>query len=267
MWRSLNRDPYAMSHPIYFGTVSIEPHRWRPDLPHLVHASAWIPRALEAGFNGYELWQRHYTDASSQEKAALASLASPPAVFSAYLSFEETDEAQTLRDRIGQAIRTTGARAVKFNLGTKPERRPEYVRQFRAWSATLPSTVELLYECHAGDVGDRPDTAQAILDELGLPNLAIIVHAFDISIEKLDGWFDRFPKLIRHIHVQQSHNGKWQRLDQDAARNKERCLYLRQRGFQGSLTIEFSEGVPQEQNPDILFDHVCADLRFLRANL
>ena len=264
-----------MSSPILLGTILLEPHRWRADLVPLVRASEWVGRASVAGFDGIELWQRHYTDASPEEKAALENLPEPPAVFSTYISFQDTSEAAAQREEVAEAIRRTRASGVKFNLGTDSTKRAEYLRNFREWAATLPPGVELFNECHVGDIADKPRAARQIFDELALPDLGIIIHAFSIEPQGLNAWFEQFPTAIRHIHVQHRHDdGLWYRLERAVADNTAKCQLLHHHGFCGSLTIEFTETVEwgrqnptSEKNSDALFTHACADLKFLRENL
>ncbi len=264
-----------MPHRILLGTVAIEPHRWRADLPPLIRASAWAGRARQAGFDGLELWQRHFTEADPAEQAVLAAQPEPLEIFNAYPSFEDTPEAAATRERIAAAIRTTRARAVKFNLGTKPALRADYLRTFAAWAATLPPDITLLNECHGGDIADKPAAARALHDELALPNLAVIVHAFSTDEAELRAWFDTFGPAVRHVHVQHRHpDGLWRRLDADPARNAARARLLRELGFTGTLTTEFSDGVAwgrpnpaREENPEALFAAATADLAFLRQHL
>ena len=260
---------------VFLGTILVEPHRWRADLAPLVRASNFADRARIAGFDGIELWQRHYTEASPDEKAALESLPEPPAVFSTYISFEDGAEAAAQREEVAEAIHCTRARAVKFNIGTNSQKRSEYLRNFKAWAAQLPPGIELLNECHVGDIADKPQAAREVADELALPNLGIIIHAFSIEPEELNAWFEQFPTAIRHIHVQHRHtDGLWYQLGREAMRNVSQCQLLRQHGFQGSLTLEFTESIrwarensTLQENADMLFSYACADLKFLRDNL
>jgi sugar phosphate isomerase/epimerase len=264
-----------MPHRILLGTIAIEPHRWRADLPPLVRASAWDNRARLAGFDGLELWQRHFTEADPAEQAALAALPAPLEIFNAYPSFADTPEASASRERSADAIRRTRARAVKFNLGTKPALRADYLRTFTAWAATLPPEITLLNECHGGDIADKPAAARALHDELALPNLALIVHAFSTEEDELRAWFDTFGPAIRHVHVQHRHaDGLWRRLDAEPARNAARCRVLRELGFSGTLTVEFTDGVAwgrpdpaREESLEALFAATTADLAFLRQHL
>ncbi len=258
-----------MKHPIYFGSIALESNRWKPECQPSIYFSEWLSRVNQAGFDGIELWQRHYTQGSRAEKERLTSGPNPPAIFNSYATFENTDESRSQRNEIAQAILETRALAVKFNLGTDAFREEEYIAQFREWSETLPSEMALLYECHPGDIGDKPDTAKAILKKINNPNIGIIVHPFCLSPDNLHAWFDCFPDLIRHLHVhQRDEGGVFNLLEFSAEGNEARCRILRQRGFRGTLTVEFTKGTALvRENADEIFRNACSDLQFLRSNL
>lgn len=258
-----------MKHPIYFGSIAIEPNRWKPECQPRIHFSEWLSRVNDSGFDGIELWQRHYTQGSRIEKERLTSESNPPAIFNSYATFENTDESRVQRNELALAILETRARAVKFNLGTDASREEEYIRQFCEWSKILPAEIQLLYECHPGDIGDKPDAAQTIVKKINNPNIGIIVHPFCLSPENLQEWFDCFPDSIRHLHVhQRSEAGVFNLLEFSPQKNEIQCKILRQRGFRGTLTVEFTKGTALErESPDEIFRNACSDLQFLRSNL
>lgn len=258
-----------MKHPIYFGSIALEPNRWKPECPPKIHFSEWLPRVKEAGFDGIELWQRHYMEGSRAEKESLISPTNPPAIFNSYASFENTDASRAHRSEITRAIAETGAMALKFNLGKDISREEEYIAQFCEWRETLPAGMQFLYECHPGDIGDKPEAARAIVKKIDNAPIGIIVHPFCIAPETLHAWFDFFPDSIRHLHVhQRDENRVFNLLEFSSEKNERQCAILRQRGFRGSLTVEFTKGTALEnEDPETIFRHACTDLLFLHRNL
>lgn len=258
-----------MKNSIYFGSIAIEANRWKKENRPVIQFSKWMHQVEAAGFDGIELWQRHYTEANDEEKKELLSHPVPPAIFSSYPTFEDTDESRAIRSEIAKAVVETRARSIKFNLGMDASRQDEYIKEFRKWSETLPPGMQFLYECHPGDIGDRPDTAKSILRTINNPNIGIIVHPFCITPADLRAWFDNFSGSIRHLHVHQRDESKSFRLLKFAeAQNKEQCEILRRRNFRGSLTVEFTKGTALEkEDPEEIFKNACADLQFLRENL
>lgn len=258
-----------MNHPIYFGSIALEPNRWKPECQPSIHFSEWLSRVNHAGFDGIELWQRHYTQGSRTEKERLTSGPNPPAIFNSYATFENTDQSRAQRNEIALAILETRAMAVKFNLGTDFSREEEYIGQFCEWSKNLPAGMRLLYECHPGDIGDKPDSAKTLVKKINNPNIGVIVHPFCITPETLNAWFDCFPNSIRHLHVhQRSEGGLFNLLEFSLEKNETQCKILRQRGFRGTLTVEFTKGTALErEDPDEIFHNACTDLQFLRSTL
>lgn len=86
-------DPH---HPVYLGSILLEPNRWpdRPEAtysrlrqltriaqgPPFIQVSNWLQRAKADGFDGVELWENHALLCSDAEFAKLCQPALPMAV-------------------------------------------------------------------------------------------------------------------------------------------------------------------------------------------
>ena len=267
-----------MTLPIYFGTILIEPNRWQPGKVPSIQVSDWLPRIREAGFDGIELWENHGLQASDEELDRLAGC-ELPIIYGTYDSCE--DDTQDRRHQITEVIQRLGARGMKYNLGGDPERWEEYVRNAAAWAAELGPEFRMLCECHGGTVvsdAERAVRAFAEMEQImnaercGGPGMEAILHICSEQ-ETVRKRVEVFGDRLGHIHVQKiegSAAGPGLRLDRRPEEIRARLRVLREAGFNGTFTLEFTEGVLKTQSPgdvEMLFENALADLCFLRDEL
>ena len=246
---------------IYLGSVLLEANRWTKDCIPTFCVSAWTKRCAAAGFDGIELWENHFALAGAAERAALRTAPLPIAIFNSYAPL--TPGGESVRKQTAACVRESGAHAMKFNVGASPENLGSELRTARNWAATMPGVV-LLCECHPGTAMEDAATAAAALAEY--PEIGVIVHP--CSRADLPDWLRRCGPRIRHAHVQvvDAQRRRWRLCDQPAL-VRERLAMLREGGFSGSLTIEFTAGVGvAPENREALFAAACDDLAFLREN-
>ena len=244
---------------VYLGTVLLEANRWAAQRSPGFRVSDWLARADGAGFDGVELWENHAVLADARERAALRAAPLPVSVFNSYVPFDEAGA--PARAATATMVRDLGARAVKFNVGNDPARLAGELAEARRWGEQMPD-VRLLCECHSGTSLEDPATAAAAL--AGFPDIDIIVHPF--SGAHLPDWLARFGGRVRHAHVQvvDAQWRRWRLRDQPVL-VRERLAMLRDAGFDGSFTIEFTAGVGAvTEDRDALFAAACEDLVFLK---
>ena len=115
---------------------------------------------------------------------------------------------------------------------------------------------------------EEPEQAAAVFADLrDEARFQAIVHPFTESPESLRQWFRALgAKRITHAHVQYREKGAFKRLSADAARNKEILAVLREVGFAGSYTLEFTEGTSAPGGEDIetLYRNALDDRDFLK---
>jgi sugar phosphate isomerase/epimerase len=252
---------------IYIGTILLERNRWaRPKTP-TYRVSEWLDRFREAGFDGMELWAYHATGAPAEELAALEAGALPVAVLSSYCGFE--DEAEADRRHIAELAARLNARGVKFNVGSDPLRRREYVRNLRAWADRLPEGCRPLCECHGGTIVEKPADAAIFFDEAGRERFGVIVHCFADDLAALREWFRHFGPAVAHAHAAlRGAEGRPTRLDRRPRHVGEALQVLREEGYAGSFTLEFTEGTrAPDEHIEGLWEAAQADLAFLRERL
>jgi sugar phosphate isomerase/epimerase len=264
-----------LPHSIYLGSILLEPNRWpdRPTTtygrlkqlsgivqgPPLIRASDWLARARADGFDGVELWENHALLCSDAEFATLCRPALPVAVYSSYFGLEDGDAGR--RNVALAAVQALDAKGVKFNFGADSAKRGEYLRNLRAWAAQLPGEVRLVCECHGGSLADTPEGAASLLAELDPPRFQGTVHFVDEYTKRpLAEWLKALGPRLGHVHV-----GRVVEPGETAVR--ERLRLLRDHGFAGSFTIEFTTGIDwgrPQPSVETLYASAVADLKRLR---
>ena len=244
---------------IFIGTVLLEANRWAPQRTPTYQVSEWIARFAAAGFDGIELWENHAALASDQERTALRKSALPVAVFNSYATLDDASAPQ--RQRSTELGREFHAPAMKFNFGAELVGVKCELRNARAWAAAMPG-VRLLCECHPGTALEKPAAAARVL--AAWPEAGVIVHPL-LTLE-LPGWMKLLGARVAHAHMQYV-DAEWRRwrLRDRATLCRERLRILRDGGFAGSFTIEFTAGVgTTPEDRDSLFAAAADDLAFLR---
>lgn len=250
-------------HEIYIGTILLELNRWaNPKTPSYL-VSDWTPRCQEAGFDGMELWEYHATKCPPAELITLGASGFPVSVFNTYCGFD--DDSESDREIAARMVTRFGSAGVKFNVGGDISCWDTYLRNVDSWRSSLPESCQILCECHGGTVLETPEEALRFFDALG-GNWGIIVHCFAASLGILRQWFELLGSKIAHAHVAlRDEDGKMIRLDRQPRHVRESLHIMREEGFQGSFTLEFTEGTrAHDENMEDLWQAALADLDFLR---
>jgi len=249
---------------IYLGTVLLERNRWLDGerIPSFA-VSDWVDRIAEAGFDGMELWQNHAFLVPGEEREKLRESRVPVRVFNSYdRCGRETREERTRAVRMAEFFSADG---MKFNFGRDPARHDEYCETVKAWRAMLPPDFRFLCECHGGTTIEDPRKAAETFRQLGREDYEIIIHAFGGKDEDIAQRFRIHGSRITHIHANLSNtrNGLM-----PEAVIRTRLRLLRELGFRGSFTIEFTEGVGgDDENVETLFHNAVRDMQCLRQCL
>ena len=257
-----------MSNRIFIGTILLEKNRWAKGKQPSYAVREWLPRFERDGFDGLELWENHVLLGPPEEAQALERGKVPVAVYNTYVGFD--DKGEDARRRAAEMAARLKAKAVKYNVGPDKAKLAEYIKNVKAWAELLPGDCRLLCECHAGTVMEEPEQAAAVFAELrDEQRHQAIVHPFSESPESLRRWFRALgPRRITHAHVQYRESRKFRRLSRDAPRNKEIMAVLKDSGFRGSYTLEFTEGTSAPGGEDIeaLYRAALDDREFINGN-
>jgi len=242
---------------VNLGTIVLEPSRWARPKQATYAVADWADRISDAGFDGIEVWEQHAID-------VLLPLG-PPLIYNTYCGFD--DESSAERWMAWQAATGLRARGMKFNVGGDEERLEEYARNLHKWINDLPDTCRPLCECHAGTIVETPRAAHDFFDAAGV-DCGIIVHAFSDTEERLSEWLSLFGPSVELVHVQlRDDAGRFIRLDEAPELAKRRISILRDAGFTGSYTLEFTKGTgTADDRPEVLWEHALSDLAFLREH-
>lgn len=250
---------------IYIGTILLEINRHRGAKMPTFRVSEWLDRFAAAGFDGVELWENHAALAPEEELADLASSPVPIAIYNGYATFWDGSAGPAASTRLSARV---GARAIKFNFTRDASHSEEDIRGVADWRAALPAGTAALCECHPGTIAETPGQAAAIFGRLGRDRYEAIVHPLTRP-EGLREWFRALGPMITHAHLQaRGDDGQPVRLDRDPRLLRDTIRLLREEGFCGSYTLEFTEGMnrPGENIAD-LWQNALRDLAFLREAL
>lgn len=247
---------------IYLGTVLLEKNRWVKGIRQPTLAvSDWTQQIADAGFDGLELWQNHALLTTSDERNKLKNSEVPVQIFNSYARCETEDE----KERIDSVEMSNffDATGMKYNFGKVAERHSEYTKNVQLWRELLPSQYRFLCECHGGSTMENPQQAAETLNQLNGTGYEVIIHGIGGDDEKIKNLFAIQKERITHIHADLSSDGLI-----DEAKLQNRIDLLHDLGFNGSYTIEFTEGVKSEnQRVEILFANAARDLKLLRKCL
>ncbi len=250
---------------IYIGTILLEKNRWTKDKTPTYRVSDWADRFAEAGFDGMELWQWHATKVDDAERRALTASPCPVAIFNSYAAFDESGA--TAREQAALLTRRFGAAGVKFNVGTDPDKRGDYLEALRQWRPLFDDDVTLLCECHPGTIIETPAAAKAFFDEAGVPGVGVIVHAFNAA-DTLDAWLDTFGPAVRHAHLQMRDERTVIAFRDKPDVAAEVIETLKRAGYDGTCTLEFTAGtLAPDETIDLLWTNALADKAFLEELL
>jgi len=247
---------------ISLGSIALEVNRWSSRNPSY-SVSGWIPKIKAAGFDGLELWENHVLLAEGEAEKIAAS-GFPVSVYNHYGLFTNDKEEIAKRDMAVKMIKTLGTKAVKYNIGNNPELLAEYKENVLAFASALPEDCVLLCENHAGTLLETDDAIESFFDGLCPHRFALVIHPFG-EPEELRQRFIRFGERIAHIHSQLSRGDERIRLDRWPERVMACFDIMKEYGFSGGFTVEFTEltSAPGENIED-LFTNAVLDLEFIR---
>lgn len=253
---------------VLLGTVALEPNRWgaiSPDRRPSLRCDDWLERAVQAGFDGVELWEHHAMLAGDQEVARLQASPLPIAILSSYASFDEEEDAA--RGNVAEWANRLGCAAIKFNLGNERRDVTPYIERLARFADQVSVATRLICECHGGTAADDPAVAEKILSAVGgAERIQALVHLGD-EPDHLDAMFDALGERIQHVHVNFLRQGA-PRLSEIADDVEARIARIRRRGFFGSYTLEFVNGVGTERDrPAHLIEAAVSDLGVMRQVL
>jgi len=247
--------------PVYFGTVLPEMNRWNRESGELTFKmSDWAQRITDDGFDGVELWQYHATKVDAEEVERIRTGPCPVKIFNAYYTCEP--------EAFGECRKSTelalslGAEGMKYNSGKDFDRHNLYVDVLKEWRALLPEDFRLMCECHRGSTMADTELANKTLDRLGREKFGMIIHGLDNDNPTVRERFGAYGDRIQHIHANLSKNGPM--TDQEVCERIELLLEL---GFDGTYTIEFTQGMRDGLTQEQLYANAVRDLKSLKRGL
>ncbi|MCC5843539.1 MAG: hypothetical protein JJU05_04735 [Verrucomicrobia bacterium] len=245
--------------PVYLGTVLPELNRWKRGSGEIsFKMSDWAQRITDDGFDGVELWQYHATDVDPEEVDRIRTGPCPVKIFNAYCSCDPEDAEE--RRTISELAVSLGAEGMKYNSGKEFDRHDLYVEAIKDWRAMFPEDFRLMCECHRGSTMADTQLANETLDRLGRENHGMILHGMDNDDATVRERFAAYGDRIQHIHANLSQKGL---MSEQAV--CERLEFLTAQGFNGTYTIEFTEGMRDGLTQEQLYENAVRDFKRLKT--
>lgn len=255
---------------VLIGSILLEPNRHKNGKVPTFRVSEWLDRFAADGFNGVELWENHATLCDNAERTALAASTFPITIYNMYGAFDDASAAG--RDSAVAMSMLLNSPAIKFNLGKDKTRLDEYLRNLCEWKDRFPADTRLICECHPGTPVEEPEDALRMFEEMADPRLEAMVHPVsrDRELTVLRSWMKVCPSDVKHAHIQmrEGDGRKVLRLDRDPEFIREAIDIMRDAGYTGGYTLEFTEGTNTEgENIEELYDNALRDLALLKEIL
>ncbi|MFZ4453104.1 sugar phosphate isomerase/epimerase family protein [Salibacterium aidingense] len=246
---------------IFINTVLLEKNRWEPGRPSSLRISEWMEDFQRHGFRGVEIWENHALQASETEVRQVIESPLPIEIYNSYISLE--DEYEKERKAAAAMIHRLGVKRVKFNFGASVSQKEEYMKNLLHFKSLLPQDCELLCECHPGTILEEPAEAEKVFKELALERLGAIIHPFHVETDP-GLWLQHLGSAVTHAHISLFDGGTFFQLKKRPEFVKERIRIMKEAGFGGTLSLEFTEGTASvEETPEKLYQHALEDLAFL----
>jgi len=254
----------------YLGSILIERNRWKGGAERVpsIDLAQLAPAIQAAGFDGLELWDRHFLMGTAAQREFLCSGQLPVRIYNSYwLPYAaDSEDARAARDAVRALSHTL--HGIKFNFGKPGEDLRAQIATLKEWAAELPDGVQLLCECHDGSLVETPEQAAAILDQFDAAQLGFIVHPLSFSYDMLERWFELCGPRVRHLHIQNRDRAtkRWEGVDFETERVHHAIATLRRHGYSGTATFEFTRGTnTADDTPPTLLRNAANDLRHWKA--
>ena len=184
----------------------------------------------------------------------------PVSLINSYASCEP--EGLEGRKQTAELASFFAADGMKFNFGKFPERQDIYIAVVREWSKMFKTGFRMISENHRGTTTADAKVAASAYGQLEGINVGGIIH-FDNDEETYRERFGLYGKYLTHIHCKLSSEDSM--MSEDEVRRN--VAWLREFGFSGTYTIEFTEGVRSDLSIEGLYKNAVRDMKLLRKCL
>ncbi|KGX90498.1 sugar phosphate isomerase/epimerase family protein [Pontibacillus marinus] len=247
----------------FMNTVLLEKNRWEEGQNPSIAVSDWLPKLRTDGFDGIELWENHSLKASEPEIQLLKHSSIPVEVYNSYVSFEDGFEQQ--RAQAANMVNRLRANKIKFNFGKDPERLDEYIQNFQDWKEQLPNQCTFLCECHPGTVMEDPKIAKGVFKRIGSNDIGAMIHPFHKGTD-VKSWFKHLGEKVVYAHVSLFDGSRFHLLERYPEFVESRIQVLKENGFNGDFSLEFTEGTALEnEKTEQLYHNAIRDISFLKV--
>jgi sugar phosphate isomerase/epimerase len=274
---------------ILLNTIMVEPNRWSDDkTPHRPLCEL-LPALGEAGFSALEIWQYHASSLDARGISRLAgdlrAHAQEAVGLGAYpflhLEGPEGDEATTRLGRLVAYAANLGVTTFKIFPGRVPSSQADdatwarSILQLRGLAQQLAARgMTLTLETHGNTLCDTAESTARVLADIGdLDNIGICFQPYtDQNTDAAIAFYEMLTPHVRHVHLQNRSSttgGACCLLEDGDWLDYKRLLpAIKNSGFDGPLSLEFTAAMPTPQNADIplqkVLENAAKDRDFVR---
>lgn len=255
---------------ILLNTILIEPNRWAPDKTPQRPLSEHLPDLQRAGFHALEIWQYHVSTLDARGLTNLSThldaCALKPIAMGAYpflhLDGPEGDEAMVHLGRTvayaahlqSEIFKIFPGRVASQQLDAAARARSvEHVRLLAQQLAERSMLLTL--ETHANTLCDTEESTLQLLEELSpCENVGLCFQPYtEGDTDAAIRMYDALRPHIRHVHLQNRlrDDGSVTLLEEGDWLDYRRLLaHIRDSGFDGPLSLEFTADMATPDTPD-----------------
>ena len=247
---------------ILLNTIMLEPNRWTGDHVLSCPLIDLLDPVAAAGFRELEIWQYHISRLRGNELEALRQklddLDMRAVAMGGYPQFHLTGGAgetmQAQLDRLVEYGAVLGVEVFKVfpgNIGSgkldETQRKLSVNRLGRLAEELAKRDVVLTMETHGNTLCDTLDSTLRLLDELAAcgDSVGICFQPYtEHDTDRAIATFDALENRVRHLHLQNRREREVTLLEDGDWTDYSRFLpHVRESGFRGPLSLEFTEGI------------------------
>lgn len=249
---------------ILLNTIMLEPNRWTGDRTLTCPLVDLLRPVAAAGFRELEIWQYHISRLHEEElnalRAGLDELGMHSVALGGYPLFDVTGaEWEVMEAELSRLVDYGAALGVDLfkifpgRLGSEKldeAQREQSVNRLRRLAEQLAKRdMVLTLETHGNTLCDTLDSTLRLLDELSPCGDSVGIcfqpypeHDTDQAIATFDAL--QVEGRVRHLHLQNKRGGETTLLEDGDWTDYHRFLpHVRESGFRGPLSLEFTAGI------------------------
>ena len=272
---------------ILLNTIMLEPNRWTGDHTLTCPLIDLLKPVAAAGFHELEIWQYHISRLHAKEldalKEGLDGLGMRSVALGGYTQLHLTGaDGEVMETQLATLVEYGAILGVKTfkifpgSLGSdkldETQRHLSVGRIQRLAEQLVKRDMALTLETHGNTLCDSLESAIRLLDDLSTcgESVGICFQPYtEHDTDQAIATFDALQGRVLHLHLQNRREGATTLLEEGDWTDYRRLLpHVRQSGFDGPLSLEFTEGITPADGESFdlqrVIDNAARDRDFAR---